>query len=105
VAGSRPALEPTQPPVEWVLWVFASVLKQLGHKADHSQPSGAGVTNEWCYTLSLPICLHGMYRDSLIFDLLCDIVSSSSVITAINFILISLLLMYRLNSGFHVSYL
>ena len=38
-------------------------------KADHSPPSTAGVKNEWGYTSTTPICLHGMYRDSLIFTL------------------------------------
>jgi hypothetical protein len=36
------ALEPTQPPVQWVPGAKA----RLGHDADHSPPSSAEVKNE-----------------------------------------------------------
>ena len=32
--------------------------------ADHSAPSSADVKNEWSYTSSPPICLHGVDRDN-----------------------------------------
>jgi hypothetical protein len=49
--AARPALGPTQPPVQWVKWAE--------HEADHSSPSSAEV-NAWKYTSTPPVCLHGM---------------------------------------------
>jgi hypothetical protein len=51
---SRPALGPTQPPVQWVPGVLSPGVKvQLGRDADHSPPSSAKVENEWeLYLLS-----------------------------------------------------
>jgi hypothetical protein len=44
---SRPALGPTQPPVQWVLGVlYPGVKAQPGRDADHSPPSSAEVENE-----------------------------------------------------------
>jgi hypothetical protein len=44
---SRPALGPTQPPVQWVPGVLSLGVKaQPGHDADHSPPSSAEVENE-----------------------------------------------------------
>jgi hypothetical protein len=40
---SRPALEPTQPPVQWVPGVLSP---RPGRDADHSPPSSAEVVNE-----------------------------------------------------------
>jgi len=37
-------------------------VKQLGHGIYHSAPSSVEVKNEWCYTFTPPICLHGMER-------------------------------------------
>jgi hypothetical protein len=38
---SRPALGPTQPPVQWLLGALSLGIKQLAHKADHSLASSA----------------------------------------------------------------
>jgi hypothetical protein len=43
---SRPALRPTQPPVQWVPGVLSSDKARAGRDADHSSPSGAEVKNE-----------------------------------------------------------
>jgi hypothetical protein len=44
---SRPALEPTQPPVQWVPGVLSPGVKaRPGLDADHSPPSTAKVENE-----------------------------------------------------------
>jgi hypothetical protein len=44
---SRPALGPTQSPVQWVPGVLSSGVKaRPGHNADHSPPSSAEVMNE-----------------------------------------------------------
>jgi hypothetical protein len=40
---SRPALEPTRPPIQWVPGVISLGVKRLGHEADHSPPSSAEV--------------------------------------------------------------
>jgi hypothetical protein len=43
----RPALGPTQPPVQWVPGVLSPGLKRWpGRDADHSPPSSAEVVNE-----------------------------------------------------------
>jgi hypothetical protein len=44
---SRPALGPTQPPVQWVPGFFLSVVKQPERGADHPPPSSAEVENEY----------------------------------------------------------
>jgi hypothetical protein len=36
--------------VYWVLETFSVVVKQPGHEADNSLPSGAEVKNAWIYT-------------------------------------------------------
>jgi hypothetical protein len=44
---SRPALGPTQPPVQWVPGVLSLGVKaRPGRDADHSPPSSAEVVNE-----------------------------------------------------------
>jgi hypothetical protein len=42
--ASRPALGPTQPPIQWVRGV-----KRPGHEADHSLPTSAEVKKMWIY--------------------------------------------------------
>jgi hypothetical protein len=44
--ASRPALEPTQPPTQWV--------KRPRREADHAPPSSAEVMNAWSYTSTKP---------------------------------------------------
>jgi hypothetical protein len=55
------ALGPKQPPIEWVTGTGALTLgvKRPRREADHS-PSGAEVKNEWSYTSTPPIRLHGV---------------------------------------------
>jgi hypothetical protein len=44
---SRPALRPTQPPVQWVtVFLSPGVKARPGRDADHSPPSSAEVDNE-----------------------------------------------------------
>jgi hypothetical protein len=45
VTASRPALEPTQPLIQWVPGI-----KRPGCEADNSPPSSAEVKNAWSYT-------------------------------------------------------
>jgi hypothetical protein len=46
---SRPALGPTQPPVQWVPGLSRGVKRQ-GRGADHPRRSRAKVENEYSYT-------------------------------------------------------
>jgi hypothetical protein len=39
--ASRPALGPTQPPIEWVPGALSRGVKRPGREADHSPPSNA----------------------------------------------------------------
>lgn len=55
-------------PIQRVLKLFPGV-KQPGHEGDHSPPFGAEVKNEYSYTSTLAICLHGVDRDNFTFYL------------------------------------
>jgi hypothetical protein len=52
--SSRPALEPTQAPIQWVLGALSPVVKQPGHEADHSRPTSADIKKMWIYTSTPP---------------------------------------------------
>jgi hypothetical protein len=51
ITASRTALEPTQPPIQWVPGGSFSGVKGPGHEADHSPPSNAEVKE--CVELNL----------------------------------------------------
>jgi hypothetical protein len=57
--ASRTALGPTQPSIQWVPGALSLGIKRPGREADHSPPSSAEV-NEWSYTSTPPIRLHGV---------------------------------------------
>jgi hypothetical protein len=68
----RPALEPTQLPIQWVSGVLSLGVNRPEREVDHSPPSSADVKNAWSYTSTLPIRLHGVvltYRDNFTFTL------------------------------------
>jgi hypothetical protein len=44
---------------------FSREVKRSEHEADPSSPSKSEIKNEWSY-LSTAVCLHGVYRDSLL---------------------------------------
>jgi hypothetical protein len=60
ITVSRTALEPTQPPIQWVPGTLSLGVKRLGCETDHSPPSSAEVKNAWSYTSTAPIRLHGI---------------------------------------------
>jgi hypothetical protein len=51
---SRPALEPTQPPIQWVSGVLYLGAKRPQREADHSTLSSAQVKNARSYTSTPP---------------------------------------------------
>ena len=72
---SRPALGPTRPPTQGLPWAFSpGELKLPRREADHWLPSSTefnhsypvpSLQNEWSHTSTIPIYLHGVYKDTL----------------------------------------
>jgi hypothetical protein len=58
--ASIPALEPTQPPIQWKPGVFSLGVKRPGCEAELSSLSSAEVKNAWSYTSTSPQRLHGV---------------------------------------------
>jgi hypothetical protein len=48
---------------------FSPGVKRQGRKAYHSSPSVAEVKNEWGCTSTLPICFHGVRKETFTFTL------------------------------------
>jgi hypothetical protein len=63
--SSRPPLGPTQPVINRHRGPFPGV-KRPGRDVNHS-PSSVEVKNEWSYTSTPIICLHGVDMDNFIF--------------------------------------
>jgi hypothetical protein len=47
---SRPALGPTQPPIQWVPGAVSPGVRRQGREADHSASTSADVKKMWIYT-------------------------------------------------------
>jgi hypothetical protein len=47
---SKPVLEPTKPPIQWVPGAFSLGVKRPGREIDHLPPSNDEVKNAWIYT-------------------------------------------------------
>jgi hypothetical protein len=52
--SSRPALRPTQSPIQWVPRALSPTVKRQGREADHSTPTSAEVRKMWIYTSPPP---------------------------------------------------
>jgi hypothetical protein len=52
--SSRPALGPTQPPIQWVPQALSPGVKRRGREADHSPPISAEVKKTCVYTSTTP---------------------------------------------------
>jgi hypothetical protein len=59
----RPALGPTQPPIQWVP-VFLPRVKRLGREVNYSPSSSAEVKNGWSYASLALICIHGVGKEN-----------------------------------------
>jgi len=57
---SRPALGPTQRPIQWLPGVLSLVIKEPGREADNSPPSSAECKYAWNYTSIPPLRLHSI---------------------------------------------
>jgi hypothetical protein len=51
---SRPALGPTNPPIQWVPGALSPEVKRPGREGHHLPPSSVEVKNAWSYTSSPP---------------------------------------------------
>jgi len=58
--ASTLSLEPTQTPIQWVLWALLSGVKRQGREADYSPSSSAKVKNVCGAIPPIPIHLHGV---------------------------------------------
>jgi hypothetical protein len=54
----------THPASQWVCGSPSPQVKWLGCEADHSTASSTEVHEEWNYTTTCPLYLHGMLRDN-----------------------------------------
>jgi hypothetical protein len=52
--SSRPAMEPIQPPIQWVPGAICTGIKRPGREADHSLPNSTEVKKIWIYTTTPP---------------------------------------------------
>jgi hypothetical protein len=52
--SSRPALGPTQPPIQWVSGALSPGIKRPGREADYSPPTTAEVKKTWIYISTTP---------------------------------------------------
>jgi hypothetical protein len=52
--SSRPALGPTQPPIQWVQGTLSTGVMRPGREADHSPPTSAEVKKTWIYASISP---------------------------------------------------
>jgi hypothetical protein len=50
---SRPALEPLQPPFQWITGTLSLGVKRPGREADHPPPSSVEVQHAWSYASNL----------------------------------------------------
>jgi hypothetical protein len=57
---SRPALGPTQPPIQRVPGALPTGVKRHKREANHSPPANAEVKSAWSYTFIPPIRFHGV---------------------------------------------
>jgi len=55
----------TQLLIYWVLRGVFLVVNWLGREADCSLPSSSKIKNRWSCTSTVPMFLHGMYKDLL----------------------------------------
>jgi hypothetical protein len=66
--ASRPALRPTQPPIQWVLEVLSPGVKRgRGVTLTNHPHLVPRLSMSRSYTSSHPMCLHGMQQDSFTF--------------------------------------
>jgi hypothetical protein len=61
----RPALESTQPPIQWVTSALSQGTIQPGHEFDNSLPASAEVKKTWIYIPTPPfhlLCMQDKYN-------------------------------------------
>jgi hypothetical protein len=75
--ASRPALGPSQPPIQWVPGNILRGIKRSGREADHSSLPSTEVKNVWSYTSTPTHLFMAWYlikhRDNVTFLLYMDV--------------------------------
>jgi hypothetical protein len=51
---SRLALEPTQPPIQWIPGALSQRVKRQGHEVNHSPPASTEIKKIWIYIFTPP---------------------------------------------------
>jgi hypothetical protein len=69
----------------WYQGLFPGV-KQPRCEADHSPQSSAEVKNEWRYTYTLCLCLHGVYKDNSVYHHLLLLVAIMLGVWAVSWV-------------------
>jgi hypothetical protein len=98
-ASCIPALQPTQPHIQWVLGALSPGVKRQGREADHSPPTRAEVKKMWIYTSTPPYAFMAYLLPLrvLLYDALSEILCTDS---NIKYFATSLLLLLMLVSYF-----
>jgi hypothetical protein len=81
---SRLALEPTQPPIQWIQGALCPIVKQLSHETDNSPASSAEVKTVWSSTSTHPRIFVAQYlikhRNIFTFTLYSTIIVLQSLL-------------------------
>jgi hypothetical protein len=62
IIASTPAVEPTEPPIQWIPEALSVGVKRTGREADHSPPFSAEDNHAWSYAFTPPHIFTAWYQ-------------------------------------------